>query len=80
MPMPERDESGFLLDHNAWEETIAEQFAKDDGLNLTEDHWEVINFIRDHFRKHNKAPDARLAIKLLKEKGHDRNRLFELFP
>lgn len=75
------DEQGYLLDPEAWDEAFAEAAARDEGVTLGEEHWEVIRFMRAFLDEHGIAPDARFVIKHLKEtRGADRNRLFELFP
>jgi len=77
-----RDDQGFLLDPDAWTEDLARAIAAEEGIALTDDHWAVIAFMRDHRRRTNTAPDARLVIRFLKEERDlkDRNTLFRLFP
>lgn len=77
-----RDDQGFLLDPADWTEDIAQALAAEEDITLTDDHWAVITFMRDHRRRTNTAPDARLVIKFLREDcgQSDRNSLFRLFP
>ena len=42
----EVDEEGYLSNLNDWEKDVAEIMAKEDGIDLGEDHWEIINFLR----------------------------------
>jgi tRNA 2-thiouridine synthesizing protein E len=78
------DFEGYLVDPAQWNEQVAEELACQEGINLTEEHWAVIRFIREHFEQHHIAPDARHVMKHLSEfKGADkagRNDLFVLFP
>lgn len=76
-----RDEEGYLVEPDDWNEKVAEALAAEEGLTLTPDHWEVIRFMRDHYDEHRVAVDARFVIKYLSDtKGAGRNYLFELFP
>jgi TusE/DsrC/DsvC family sulfur relay protein len=76
------DEDGYLIDPMQWTEPIAEEFAREEGIQLTDVHWGVIRFMRRYYEEHLIAPDARYSIKHLAEQfGKDaRNKLFELFP
>ncbi len=78
---PKVDEPGYLFDPWDWSEELAVEFAKQEDITLTEDHWVVINFMRDYFEEKMITPEARHTVKhLSKCRGVDRNRLFELFP
>ena len=58
--------------------------AKEDGLELTDEHWEVIKFLRDYFEKYQIAPMIKILTKELKKKyGKDKGStkyLYELYP
>ncbi|MBT4923354.1 MAG: TusE/DsrC/DsvC family sulfur relay protein, partial [Candidatus Thioglobus sp.] len=43
----EVDEEGFLVNLSDWTKEIADSMAKDDDIELSEEHWDVINFLRD---------------------------------
>jgi tRNA 2-thiouridine synthesizing protein E len=80
----EIDDDGYLIDWQEWNEGIANQMAKEDGLDLTEAHWEVIKFLRDYFEKFQIAPMVKILTKELKkkygkEKGNTKY-LYELYP
>lgn len=76
------DAEGYLVDPMDWNEAVAEEFARQENVALTEVHWDVIRFMRRYYEEHLIAPDARYSIKHLSETfGKDaRNKLFELFP
>jgi tRNA 2-thiouridine synthesizing protein E len=80
--MPQIDEEGYLIDPNDWNDDVAREFAPRENIQLTEDHWDAIRYMRDFYSEHQIAPDARHVIKhLAKRLGPDsRNALFELFP
>jgi len=47
----ETDEEGYLQNLSDWSPEVAEYMAKQDGLELTENHWEVINFLREYYEE-----------------------------
>lgn len=53
----EFDEDGLLKDPTQWNETVATEIARREGIGaLTEDHWEVIRSLREHYAKFGVAP------------------------
>jgi len=52
------DSDEYLSDFNAWEEDFARAMAPKVGIisGLSEDHWKIIYFIRDHYKKTGKCP------------------------
>jgi tRNA 2-thiouridine synthesizing protein E len=80
----EVDEEGYLTDWSIWNEGLAGAMAKEDGLELSDAHWEVIKFLRDYFDKYQIAPMIKILTKELakkygKEKGNTKY-LYELYP
>lgn len=74
----EVDEDGFLLNTDVWTEDAAHYFAKEEGIEeLSEDHWKVINYLRDYFFQFGIAPMIR---KLCKETGFSLKQIYQLFP
>jgi len=63
-----------------WTETVAEQLAAEEGLELTDQHWLVIRFVRNWHTEHGVAPSGRDVNQFMKAEGLSRNALFELFP
>ena len=82
MQNPEVDEEGYLIEPAGWNEDIARMFARQENIELTEDHWDAIRFMRAYWEEHQVAADARFVIWHLMERlgPGSRNRLFELFP
>jgi len=80
----ETDDEGYLVDPADWNAAIAEEFARQEGIVLSDAHWAVINFMRAFFEEHQVAADARFVIKhLVEDMGlgtQARNDLFKLFP
>jgi tRNA 2-thiouridine synthesizing protein E len=72
------DTDGNLVNNNDWNEDIAKELAKEEGIGeLTEKHWKVINFMRKVFSETGDSPSIR---KLTKESGVDTKELYALFP
>jgi tRNA 2-thiouridine synthesizing protein E len=81
----EATESGFLVNLDDWEKDVAEAIAAAEGLSLTQDHWDVIEYLRDAFINHNgEQPNNRAILKAMQDKwvGRkvDNKTLFDLFP
>lgn len=54
------DKEGFLVDADDWSRELAVQLAVEAGiLDLNEQHWRVIAFLRDYYAAYGKAPMAR---------------------
>ncbi len=51
MPL-DLDPDGFLLDPERWDETVAREIARRDGLGeLTPGHWRVIHCLREEYER-----------------------------
>ncbi len=78
---PDIDPEGYLVNPAEWTEKIAEKFAAEEGITLTDQHWAVIHFMRVYWKDNQVAPDVRWTTKFVtKTMGANRNRLYELFP
>ena len=80
----ETDEEGYLANLGEWEKDLATAMAKEDGIDLGDDHWEIINFLREYYEEYQIAPAVRVLTKAVgkklgKEKGNSKY-LYELFP
>jgi TusE/DsrC/DsvC family sulfur relay protein len=74
----EVDEDGFIQDPNTWNKEVAEGFAQFEGITaLTDEHWKVIDYLRDYYLKFGIAPMIR---KLCKDTGFQLKYIYELFP
>ncbi len=72
------DEDGFLESPELWDKDVAKDFAESEGINaLTDEHWKVINYIRDYYLQFGIAPMVR---KLCKETDCKLNDIYKLFP
>lgn len=74
----EVDKYGFLQEPERWSEEVARAYAKLEGVEeLTEEHWRVINYLREYYAKNGICP---MVKKMLKETGLTLKRVWELFP
>lgn len=74
----ELDEDGFLTEPSLWNEEVAKALALTEDISeLTEEHWKVINYLREYFDDNNVAPMVR---KVVKDTGYSLNKIYELFP
>jgi dissimilatory sulfite reductase related protein len=72
------DPEGFLTDPQQWNERLAEQIARANGIaELSERHWLVVNFMRERYLTTGTAPSIR---SLGKESGVPIKELYQLFP
>ena len=44
-------DEGYFTNPSQWTKEIAAEIAKEEGVIMTEKHYEVLNFIRDRFAK-----------------------------
>jgi tRNA 2-thiouridine synthesizing protein E len=80
----ETDEEGYLVNLAEWNKDLAVLIAKDEGIELTDSHWEVVDFLREYYNEYQIAPAVRVLTKAIgkklgPEKGNSKY-LYELFP
>ena len=78
------DEEGYLVDITSWNKELADLIALDEKIEMNDDHWEVVNFLRDYYEEYQIAPAIRVLTKAVKkslgaDKGNSKY-LYELFP
>jgi TusE/DsrC/DsvC family sulfur relay protein len=78
------DQEGYILDMDAWSEGFARAQAAKEGLVLSDEHWQVIRFIREFYEAHNVQAQVRDMVKHFREawgpeKGNSRY-LHDIFP
>jgi len=75
----ELNEEGFLTDPQQWDKEVAKYLAQSqEGLeSLTDEHWAIIDFIRNHYVQTSLAPMVR---SICKTTGLQLRRIYELFP
>ncbi|MCX7707669.1 MAG: TusE/DsrC/DsvC family sulfur relay protein [Anaerolineae bacterium] len=74
----EVDEDGFIQSPELWTPELAEAIARtEDVPELTEDHWKVVNYLRNYYQQFGIAPMIR---KLCKETGFSLKEIYDMFP
>ena len=72
------DAEGFLTDAAQWNEQIAAEIARENGIaELTDRHWQVVRFMREAYLRDGQAPSIR---SLGKTSGVAIKELYQLFP
>lgn len=72
------DEDGFLDNAAEWDEEVAAVLAQtEEVMELTAEHWEIINYLRDYYKKFGVAPMVR---RLLKDTKKSQSQIYALFP
>lgn len=78
------DREGFLRNLEDWDAQVAEDIAAREGIVLTDAHWEVIELLREYYRRFEASPANRALVKFARQElGEDKGRsvyLLSLFP
>lgn len=80
----ETDKEGYLLNIDDWSIELATVIADKEGIQLSDDHWQVVKFVRQFYLDYKTSPAIRALTKALKmaygeEKSSSRY-LYRLFP
>jgi TusE/DsrC/DsvC family sulfur relay protein len=78
----EVDDDGFLVEANFSDE-IVPVIAEAEGITLTDEHWQIINYMRRKYQEDGHTPNFRNMVAELDEEieGMDwKKKLYELFP
>ena len=78
------NEEGFLTNLKDWNQEIALVLAECENIEMTAEHWEIVNFIREYYQNFKHLPNARVFTKAIRntfgaDKGNSRY-LHKLFP
>ncbi|MBI3140709.1 MAG: TusE/DsrC/DsvC family sulfur relay protein [Rhodocyclales bacterium] len=80
----ETDPEGYLRDLSQWSEDLALTIAEREGLTMTEEHWEIVRFLRRGYEEFGVVPNIRQLQKALGEEygpeKADKQYLYGLFP
>jgi tRNA 2-thiouridine synthesizing protein E len=78
------DAEGYLVDPAQWSAAVTSMMAEQDGLELDDDHWLLIDFLHRFYAEYSVAPDlpilARNLCKDQKDCRWTRKYIKELFP
>ncbi len=74
----EVSDEGFFVDPGQWTQDMAQQIASAEGITeLTNQHWQVIKFMRHEYETKGTGPTVRV---LGKTSGVTIKELYQLFP
>ena len=78
------DKNGYFQNVSDWHEDMVPRLAEEENIQLTEDHWLVIRFVRQFYLDYDTSPAIRALVNAMKqsygpEKGNSRY-LQRLFP
>jgi len=74
----EIDEDGFIQEPEKWDKAVAEDIAKtEEAYPMSEDHWKVVDYLRNYFLEFEIAPPIRMVTK---QTGFDLKTIYKLFP
>lgn len=80
----ETTEQGYLVDLVDWNEDVARKLAEIEGIELTDKHWDVINYLRDEYLNNaQNQPMERVVLKDMGAKWGSKptsKDLYQLFP
>ena len=62
------DAEGYLVDLAAWDPDVARDIAHREGIDLTADHWRVIDVLRAFYAETGVSPATRPLVKLVRER------------
>ena len=71
------DDEGFMTEYDEWNEDVAKQLAANIGIEMTEDHWKVVTFLREDYKAEGETPTLRRVTNV---GGFPTKDLFTMFP
>jgi tRNA 2-thiouridine synthesizing protein E len=83
----ETDSNGNLVNYQDWNEDVAKALAAEEGIELTQQHWDVLEYLRDEYiTNNNNQPMERVILKDMSKRwgkklsSKDMYKLFPLAP
>lgn len=79
----EQDPEGYLSELPPWSNEHAQQLAVEEHIEMTDEHWDVVYFLRERFLREGQAKSGRQVVELLEQRYGDkggRRYLYTLFP
>ena len=74
----EVDEDGFIQEPDKWNQAVAEDLAKTENASpMSEDHWKLVNYLRDYYLRFEIAPPIRMVVK---QTGFNLKYIYKMFP
>ncbi len=61
------DKEGFLRNLEQWNEEVAEVLARNEGIKLNSEHWEILHLLREFYSRYQLAPATRALSNYVKK-------------
>jgi tRNA 2-thiouridine synthesizing protein E len=71
------DDEGFMTNYDEWDEALGKELATLIGIEMTDEHWKAIRFLREDFKAEGETPTLRRVSTV---GGIPTKELFTLFP
>ena len=53
------DDEGFLTEYDEWDKDLGAVLAQNIGIEMTDEHWKLIDFLRTDFKAQGETPTTR---------------------
>ena len=63
----EHDEEGYIDDLSDWSRDVAGVIAEAEGIDMSDAHWAVIEFLRNYYDEYQIAPAVRVLVRAIKK-------------
>lgn len=73
----EVNDEGFLQNPDDWDEQLGAEFARLIGVEMSDDHWKLVKFLREDYKAMGETPTLRRVSTQL---GLPVKQLFTMFP
>ncbi|MBT3348601.1 MAG: TusE/DsrC/DsvC family sulfur relay protein [Thiotrichales bacterium] len=80
----ETNPNGYLENIDEWSEDVANVIAEEEGVTMSDKHWDVVNFLRDEYvNNSSNQPNDRNIVKAMAKKWDEKinsKDIYTLFP
>lgn len=79
----QEDLMGYLAELEPWTRDLAEQLAGEEEITLTDEHWDIVHFLREQYRENGPMTSGPRLLRLLEERYAAQGGgkyLYQLFP
>ncbi|MCI0505670.1 MAG: TusE/DsrC/DsvC family sulfur relay protein [Gammaproteobacteria bacterium] len=80
----ETDANGYLVNIEDWNKDVAIAMAENEGIVLTDKHWDLLNYLRDEYINNSgHQPNTRSIVKAMSDKWNEKigqKDVYDLFP
>lgn len=78
------DKNGYLVHVDDWDKDVARVLADGEMIEMTDDHWEIVDFLRNFYAEWKMPPPSRAFLKKIRDslgaKKASGKHLYGLFP